>query len=1320
MNMLRAFLIFIINLYFIVGLSHSFAKVGVDLLQGKEIYKIGRQISILEDPQGKLTIHDVSKKEYNSKFSKSKKDVPSYGITNSTFWAKVKINKETHKSSSWFLSFEQVWCDYLEFYRFIDGKWSAVKTGDREVFSTREVKNRNFVFRINLNQKSETYYFKIKSNDGVQIPLKLYSPTAFTEVENFKMAGFGIFYGIMIIMILYNLFIFISTRNISYFYYICFIGASTLLNMATNGLAYQFLYPDWVWFQNEGFLLRGMMTGLTLSLFTTSYLNIREKNPRLKKVWRGVNITCLVFIGLSAFPFYKTFLPLVYLFMALSFGLCFVSGIIKIKENYRPAKFYLMAFIFLFGGAIFQIGQIAGALPSWFIFTNGYQIGGVIEVVLLSLGLADIINTLLEENVKANELLEDANLNLEDKVRRRTIDLSMALNDISNLLDNMRQVVFTISKDCVVQKPVSKYSSTIFGHEIVEQDLFKNLFINIDKSSELYSTIKFSFGILFGADDLQWEMVKDHFPTKVNLKSEHIEKEKILKVAYSPLYNEEGLIISMMLIVEDITEIQVLEKKMQAQQEEISKRGKILQELATNKKDEIQLFFDNANYLSNEAVSLWKVIRAQYQNGENSLKDELEKFLRNLHTIKGNSRIYGFTVIGQKAHEIESVAIQLKQVNFEERGIDEMNLLMASLYELRGQINEYFKLARDIFGVESEDDSKFKNEFHEIYKDFEYWFGQPYFNGQGASSLLSSQLSFLINIFNLDDETRLRIFDSIRGNLHSLKGIARSMNERGLSENIHLFETTIHTLLHGDPLSKDEIEKSFKKPLNEIRKSAKDMYVGSSSFKPFNHQSEVWVNFFVGFFNLVSLFKESGPGKKEDTIHALYSLNYKSIGHHFLYIPTLLRSVYELFIKEDSVNNEKIRVTFQRIWQHFKFLIQIDIEKTVPEKDRESFKNKLSKSYTRDEWERVIKTMTDELSLSEEPLIIRVLNVLIYERASVNEFIENINFLENESKEHLIFEDMIPLTDVSSLLSDVYSTLRHNFQSESIQSLMILKKVKSKTLENLIVIMDGIDEGWFPYLESIDLLRFLRDFIKEQEAEGDESVDKNTKPETYEVMVHNFNHLKDKAIKRLESKNLFSSKDIDSLFEELKRVPVKFSLKNLKVMALEMGKSLGKKIKFSIKGEQGALSKESLNLLKDAIVHLVRNSVDHGLESPDERKLLNKDEYGNIEIRCYRDNKHQFVLEIKDDGRGIQKETIIKKAIEREFFTETDINLMSDQEKLDIVFLPNFSTKENVTEISGRGIGMDVVKKNVEKINAEIFLETVEGKGTTFKISLKG
>ena len=161
--------------------------------------------------------------------------------------------------------------------------------------------------------------------------------------------------------------------------------------------------------------------------------------------------------------------------------------------------------------------------------------------MLLSLGLADIINTLLEENVKANELLEDANLNLEDKVRRRTIDLSMALNDISNLLDNMRQAVFTADREGRILSPVSIFSENIFQEKIENMNLNETIFKDIDQQSELFSTIQFSYNVIFGADDLQWEMVKDNFPNRLLFNKED-EINKILKVSYIPLWNKDGLL----------------------------------------------------------------------------------------------------------------------------------------------------------------------------------------------------------------------------------------------------------------------------------------------------------------------------------------------------------------------------------------------------------------------------------------------------------------------------------------------------------------------------------------------------------------------------------------------------------------------------------------------------------------------------------------------------------------------------------------------------------------------------------------------------------
>ena len=168
-----------------------------------------------------------------------------------------------------------------------------------------------------------------------------------------------------------------------------------------------------------------------------------------------------------------------------------------------------------------------------------------------------------------------------------------------------------------------------------------------------------------------------------------------------------------------------------------------------------------------------------------------------------------------------------------------------------------------------------------------------------------------------------------------------------------------------------------------------------------------------------------------------------------------------------------------------------------------------------------------------------------------------------------------------------------------------------------------------------------------------------------------------------------------------------------------MSKALGKKIKFSLKGEQGSLSKSELALLKDGIVHLVRNSVDHGIEEPEKRRKSNKEDFGLIGINCFMGNDNKLNLEIKDDGKGINPDFIIEKALSKKFVTKEQIDKMSDLEKLNIIFLPNFSTKENVTEISGRGVGMDVVKKNLEKIGASIDLKTAVGEGTTFTIKLK-
>ena len=161
----------------------------------------------------------------------------------------------------------------------------------------------------------------------------------------------------------------------------------------------------------------------------------------------------------------------------------------------------------------------------------------------------------------------------------------------------------------------------------------KIYFFLLTKKSELYSTLKFSLSILFGADDLQWEMVKDHFPNRIVLNSKKLDHKKILKVAYSPLFDENNLINSIMFVVEDITEIEKLEKEVEEQKKNSTKNIQILQELALNKKEDLSDFFSTTNKMTMDSLFVAKKIE---------VKSKLQKklliclyFLDNCILLKG-------------------------------------------------------------------------------------------------------------------------------------------------------------------------------------------------------------------------------------------------------------------------------------------------------------------------------------------------------------------------------------------------------------------------------------------------------------------------------------------------------------------------------------------------------------------------------------------------------------------------------------------------------------------------------------------------------------
>ncbi len=181
--------------------------------------------------------------------------------------------------------------------------------------------------------------------------------------------------------------------------------------------------------------------------------------------------------------------------------------------------------------------------------------------------------------------------------------------------------------------------------------------------------------------------------------------------------------------------------------------------------------------------------------------------------------------------------------------------------------------------------------------------------------------------------------------------------------------------------------------------------------------------------------------------------------------------------------------------------------------------------------------------------------------------------------------------------------------------------------------------------------------------------------------------------------------------------PIKKVLGKFPRMVRDLSRKMGKEAVLELSGEETELDKSVIEEIGDPLVHIIRNAIDHGIESPEDRMRIGKRTEGVIRISAYQEG-NSIVIEVSDDGKGIDANRIREKAVSKKLITQADADRMSDAETLNIIFLPGFSTAEKVTDVSGRGVGMDVVRTNISKINGSVDIRTRPGEGSTFIIRL--
>ena len=192
--------------------------------------------------------------------------------------------------------------------------------------------------------------------------------------------------------------------------------------------------------------------------------------------------------------------------------------------------------------------------------------------------------------------------------------------------------------------------------------------------------------------------------------------------------------------------------------------------------------------------------------------------------------------------------------------------------------------------------------------------------------------------------------------------------------------------------------------------------------------------------------------------------------------------------------------------------------------------------------------------------------------------------------------------------------------------------------------------------------------------------------------------------------------DMQEVVLSTRMIPVSGVFQRMSRLVRDLQKKSFKKVTLHIDGEETQIDKSIVDLIADPIIHILRNSVDHGIETIEERLLAGKPETGNIYLTARQSVNEVWIL-IRDDGRGLNKERILKKAIDTGLFSG-DPNLLSEKEIFNLIFLPGLSTAKEITDISGRGVGMDIVKQNIEKLGGKIDIFSTFGKETSFILRL--
>jgi signal transduction histidine kinase len=409
---------------------------------------MSHQVYYLEDETGSVTFDSV---QHSKEFRLFPREIVNFQVSGSTFWLKFTIaNKDNIKSN--FLKVGQPLLNILDFYfPDVHGNYRALPGGIRFRFPERRYRqSAEFIFDLNLSPGQEkTYYLKIKGAGQVRVPLLVVTKDTMDASLSNLTLWIGIYCGIIIVMVLYNIFIFLSIRDRSYLYYVfhtLFVG---LTQLSLLGITYKYFWPNSPWFANYSNFLFTCLVSIVGVQFLIEFMHLKQKATGLFRFLKLIQLIYVLYLITSLAGYYHATYGAILLTQSFIAVFILIISIYLYKQGFAEAKYYLIGWSSLMLGILIYVAMDYGWLP----FNNftGYSLlfGSAAEVTLLSFALADKINIYKSEKAKMqqealNSLMEkermvrEQNVMLENKVQERTHELSVSNSDLSKVLKDLK------------------------------------------------------------------------------------------------------------------------------------------------------------------------------------------------------------------------------------------------------------------------------------------------------------------------------------------------------------------------------------------------------------------------------------------------------------------------------------------------------------------------------------------------------------------------------------------------------------------------------------------------------------------------------------------------------------------------------------------------------------------------------------------------------------------------------------------------------------------------------------------------------------------